>query len=111
MEKPLLLLIDGNALVHRAYHALPPLTVKKTGEVVGAVYGFGSMLLKAIKALGPSHYAIAFDKTGPTFRHRLYDRYKANRPPTPDELISQLGRVRQLVSVFDMPIFELDGYE
>ncbi len=111
MEKPLLLLIDGNALVHRAYHALPPLTVKKTGEVVGAVYGFGSMLLKAIKTLGPSHYAIAFDKKAPTFRHRLYDLYKANRPPTPDELISQLGRVRQLVNAFDMPIFELDGYE
>ncbi|MEE8194129.1 MAG: 5'-3' exonuclease H3TH domain-containing protein, partial [Dehalococcoidales bacterium] len=105
------MLIDGNALLHRAYHALPPLTVSKSGEMVNAVYGFASMLLKAIKELKPSHYAIAFDKKAPTFRHRLYDRYKANRPPAPRELIGQLGRIRQLVSAFDMPIFELDDYE
>ena len=106
-----LLLIDGNALLHRAYHVLPPLTVSKTGEMVGAVYGFASMLLKAIGELKPSHYAIAFDKKGPTFRHRLYEQYKAHRPTTPEELVSQLGRVRQLVEAFDLPIFELDGYE
>ena len=105
------MLIDGNALLHRAYHALPPLTVSKSGEMVNAVYGFASMLLKAIKELKPSHCAVAFDKKGPTFRHRLYDRYKANRPPAPSELIEQLGRIRQLVSAFDMPIFELDDYE
>ncbi|MEE9583591.1 MAG: DNA polymerase I, partial [Dehalococcoidales bacterium] len=105
------MLIDGNALLHRAYHALPPLTVGKSGEMVNAVYGFASMLLKAIKELKPSHYAIAFDKKAPTFRHRLYDRYKANRPPAPSELIEQLGRIRQLVKAFDMPIFELDDYE
>ncbi len=107
----LFLLIDGNALVHRAYHALPTLTVSKTGEVVNAVYGFASMLIKAINELKPSHFAIAFDKKAPTFRHQLFDKYKANRPPTPDELIGQLGRVRQLVEAFNMPIFELDGYE
>ncbi len=106
-----LLLIDGNALLHRAYHVLPPLTVSKTGEMVGAVYGFASMLLKAIGELKPSHYAIAFDKKGPTFRHRLYEQYKAHRPTTPEELVSQLGRVRQLVEAFDLPIFELDDYE
>jgi len=109
--KKLLLLIDGNALVHRAYHALPPLTVSKTGEVVNAVYGFASMLIKAINELKPSHCAIAFDRKAPTFRHQLFDQYKANRPPAPDELIAQLGRVRQLVEAFNMPIFELDGYE
>ena len=92
MKKPLLLLlIDGNSLLHRAYHVIPPLTVSRTGEMVGAVYGFASMLLKAIAELKPTHYAIAFDKKGPTFRHRLYDRYKAHRPPTPPELIGQLG--------------------
>ena len=111
MKKPLLLLIDGNALLHRAYHVLPPLTVGKTGELVGAVYGFASMLLKAIGELKPTHYAIAFDKKGPTFRHRLYDRYKAHRPEMPQELVSQLGRVRQLVEAFDLPIFEMDDYE
>jgi len=111
MKKSLLVLFDGNALIHRAYHALPPLAVTKTGEVVGAVYGFASMLLKVIGELKPDCYAIAFDKKGPTFRHLLYDQYKAHRPATPDELINQLGRVRQLVEVFGIPIYELDGYE
>ncbi len=111
MKKPLLVLFDGNALIHRAYHALPPLTVTKTGEVVGAVYGFASMLLKVIGELKPDCYAIAFDKKGPTFRHQLYDGYKAHRPATPEELINQLGRLRQLVEVFGIPIYELDGYE
>jgi len=111
MKKPRLVLFDGNALVHRAFHALPPLTVSKTGEIVGAVYGFALMLLKTINELKPTHYAIAFDKKGPTFRHQLFDQYKAQRPPTPDELVNQLGRVRQLVEAFHIPIFELDGYE
>ncbi|MCJ7764121.1 MAG: DNA polymerase I, partial [Dehalococcoidales bacterium] len=111
MKKPLLLLIDGNSLLHRAYHVIPPLTISRTGEMVGAVYGFASMLLKAIDELKPTHYAIAFDKKGPTFRHRLYDQYKAHRPATPPELIGQLGRVRQLVEAFDIPVFELDEYE
>jgi len=111
VKKPLLLLIDGNALLHRAYHVIPPLTVKRTGEMVGAVYGFASMLLKAISELKPTHCAIAFDKKGPTFRHLLYDQYKAHRPETPMELVNQLGRVRQLVEAFGMPVFELDGYE
>ncbi len=111
MKKPLLVLFDGNALVHRAYHALPPLTVSKTGEMVGAIYGFALILLKTISELKPSHYAIAFDKKAPTFRHLMFDQYKAQRPPTPDELVNQLGRVRQLVEAFSIPIFELDGYE
>ncbi len=105
------MLFDGNALVHRAFHALPPLTVSKTGEMVGAVYGFALILLKAINELKPTHYAIAFDKKAPTFRHQMFDQYKAHRPPTPDELVNQLGRVRQLVEAFHIPIFELDGYE
>ena len=111
MKKPLLVLFDGNALVHRAYHALPILTVSKTGEIVSAIYGFASMLLKAINELKPTYYAIAFDKKAPTFRHQLYDLYKANRPPTPDELVGQLGRVRQLAQTFNIPFFELDDYE
>ena len=105
------MLFDGNALVHRAFHALPPLTVSKTGETVGAVFGFAQMLLKAINELKPTHYAIAFDKAAPTFRHQMFDQYKAQRPRTPDELVNQLGRVRQLVETFHIPIFELDEYE
>ena len=111
MKKPLLVLLDGNAIVHRAFHALPPLTVSKTGEMVSAVYGFALILLKAINELKPTHYAIAFDKKAPTFRHQMFAQYKAQRPPTPDELVNQLGRVRQLVEAFHIPIFELEGYE
>jgi DNA polymerase-1 len=119
MEKPLLVLFDGNAIVHRAYHAFgptkyrqgTPLTVSKTGEVVSAVYGFALMLLKVLNELKPTHFAIAFDKKGPTFRHEMFDDYKANRPPTPDELINQFGRVRQVVEAFHIPLFELDKYE
>ncbi|MEJ2047781.1 MAG: hypothetical protein P8X92_07490, partial [Dehalococcoidia bacterium] len=72
MKKPLLVLFDGNALLHRAFHALPPLTVSKTGETVGAVYGFTLMLLKALNELKPTHCAIAFDMKAPTFRHQLF---------------------------------------
>ena len=111
MKKPLLVLFDGNGLMHRAFHALPPFTVRKTGEVVGVVYGFALMLLKTINELQPTHYAIAFDKEAPTFRHKLFDQYKAHRPPTPDELVNQIGRVRQMVEAFHIPIFELDDYE
>jgi DNA polymerase-1 len=111
MEKPLLVLFDGNALLHRAFHALPPLTLRKSGEMVGAVYGFAQMLLKVINELKPSHYAIAFDMKGPTFRHKLFDQYKAQRPETPQELVGQLGRVRELVEAFNIPIFEMEGYE
>ncbi|MFC2002343.1 DNA polymerase I [Chloroflexota bacterium] len=111
MKKPLLVLFDGNALVHRAFHALPPLTVSKTGETVSAVYGFALMLLKVINELRPTHCAIAFDMKGPTFRHEMFDQYKAQRPETPDELVNQLGRVRQLVEAFHIPLFEVEGYE
>ncbi len=114
MEKPLLVLFDGNGIVHRAYHAFQntrPLTVSKTGEIVSAVYGFASMLLKTINDLQPTHYAIAFDKKGPTFRHDMFDQYKAHRPPMDIELANQLDRVRKLVEAFRIPIFELDGYE
>jgi DNA polymerase-1 len=119
MEKPLMVLFDGNAIVHRAYHAFgptkyrlgTPLTVSKTGEVVSAVYGFALMLLKVLNELKPTHFAIAFDKAGPTFRHEMFEDYKAQRPPTPDELINQFGRVRQVVEAFHIPLFELDKYE
>ena len=119
MEKPLLVLFDGNAIVHRAYHAFgatkyreaKPLTVSKTGEIVSAVYGFALMLLKVLNDIKPTHIAVAFDKKGPTFRHDLFDQYKAQRPPMPDELVSQLGRVKELVKAFNIPLFEIDKYE
>ena len=110
-EKPLLVLFDGNGLIHRAFHALPPFPVRKTGETVGAVFGFTSILLRAINDLKPTNYAVAFDRKAPTFRHLMYADYKATRPETPAELVGQLGRVRELVRAFDIPIFEMDGFE
>jgi DNA polymerase-1 len=109
--KPLLLLFDGNALVHRAFHALPPLTQHKTGELVNAVYGFASTLLKVFADFRPTHWAIAFDRPTPTFRHEMFEEYKAQRPATPEELKSQIKKVHQLVEAFHIPVFEIDGFE
>jgi DNA polymerase-1 len=108
---PLLLLFDGNALVHRAFHALPPLTQPKTGEMVNAVYGFASTLLKVFADFKPTHWAIAFDRPTPTFRHEMFEEYKAQRPATPEELKSQIKKVHQLVEAFHIPVFEIDGFE
>ncbi|NLT28709.1 MAG: DNA polymerase I [Dehalococcoidales bacterium] len=106
-----ILLIDGNALVHRAYHAMPPLTVKKTGEPIQAVYGFTNMLIRILNELKPDYYAVAFDRKAPTFRKEMFDDYKKNRPATPDDLVIQLARARELAAAFNIPIFEMDGYE
>lgn len=113
MERPLLLLFDGHALVHRAYHAFAstPLTISKTGEEVSAVYGFALMLLKVLQEFKPTHWAIAFDLPTPTFRHQKFAEYKANRPPVPDELRKQIQRVKEMVKAFNIPIFEIEGYE
>ena len=108
---PLLLLFDGNALIHRAFHALPPLSVSKTGEPTGAVYGFTRMILKTIQDLKPTHWAIAFDRPTPTFRHIEFQEYKAQRPEMPEDLRRQLGRVHEIVEALNIPTFELDGYE
>ncbi len=110
-ERQLLLLFDGNALVHRAFHALPPLTQSRTGEMVNAVYGFASTLLKVVADFKPTYWAIAFDRPTPTFRHEMFEEYKAQRPATPEELKSQLKKVRQLVEAFHIPVFEIDGFE
>ncbi|HXY73815.1 MAG TPA: 5'-3' exonuclease H3TH domain-containing protein, partial [Dehalococcoidales bacterium] len=111
MKKPLLVLFDGHALVHRAFHALPPLTVRRTGELVGAVFGFAQILLKVLNDLQPTYYAIAFDRKAKTFRHEMFDQYKATRKETPQELSGQFGRVRELVNALKMPIYEIDGFE
>src|SRR4030065_249025 len=110
-EKPLLLLFDGNALIHRDFHAIPPLTISKTGEMVNAVQGFASTLLKVLNEIKPSHWAIAFDAPTPTFRHEKFEDYKAQRPKAPEELVNQIKRVHQLVDAFNIPTFEIDRYE
>jgi DNA polymerase-1 len=106
-----LVVFDGHALVHRAFHALPALALARTGEPTGAVYGFASMLLRVLADLKPTHWAIAFDTPAPTFRHQQFEEYKAHRPPAPDDLKRQFKRVRDLVEAFNLPLFEVDGYE
>ncbi|HEX2172224.1 MAG TPA: DNA polymerase I, partial [Dehalococcoidia bacterium] len=110
-QQPLLLVLDVHALVHRAYHAVPPLTVRRTGEVVNAVFGVASMLLKALADYQPSNLAAANDLPGPTFRHASFEDYKAHRPAAADDLRPQFVRVRQLLEAFCIPIYEQPGYE
>lgn len=109
-SKQKLLIIDGNALIHRSFHALPPMNNDK-GEQLNAVYGFASTLLKAWKELKPSHIIATFDLKGPTFRHEEYKEYKATRVKAPDELYAQIPRVKELVKSFGIPIFEKQGFE
>lgn len=105
-----LVVIDGHAILHRAYHALPPLTTSK-GEAVNAVYGFTSMLLRVIETLKPTHLAVAFDRPEPTFRNKLYKDYQIQRPKADDEFISQIDLVKKVVSEMGIPIFEKAGFE
>ncbi|MEE3345694.1 MAG: 5'-3' exonuclease H3TH domain-containing protein, partial [Chloroflexota bacterium] len=111
-NKSLLILIDGHALIHRAFHAIQqPLTVSTSGEDVRGVYGFVNAFIRALSELKPTHVAITFDLSAPTFRHKMFDEYKAHRAPTPPELRPQFDRVRQAMSAFQVPIYEMEGYE
>ena len=105
-----LILIDGNALVHRAFHALPPLT-SPSGVVVNAVFGFNSILIKTIKDLKPDYIAATFDLAGPTFRHEEFAEYKEHRERAPDELYAQIPLVKNVLEAFGIPVYERPGYE
>ena len=107
-----LFLIDGSALVFRAYFAFirNPLITKK-GEHTSAVFGFVSSLLKLLRDEAPSHLAVVFDTPKPTFRHEMYPEYKATRAKMPDEMVPQLGRLREVLEAMGIPSFELEGYE
>lgn len=106
----LFVIVDGNAIIHRAYHALPPMTTKD-GTMVNAVYGFTSMLLKVIHDLQPTHIAVAFDVAGKTFRDELYDKYKATRVKAEQSLYDQIPLVYEVVQAFGIPIYTKEGYE
>lgn len=110
---PRLLILDGHALIHRAYWAMRdrPLTVRRTGEVITAVYTFANTLLHAVQEIRPTHIAAALDPHGPTFRHEMDVEYKATRPEAPDDLVSQMGRVRELLDAFGIPVYSEPGYE
>lgn len=106
-----LVLIDGNAILHRAYHALPSSLTTKAGEPINAVYGFVSMLLRVITDLKPTHVAVAFDTAKPTFRHVEYVGYQANRPRTDSELSSQFEITYKVLEAMNIPIYKLEGFE
>ena len=111
-SKPLLVLLDGHGIIHRAYHAMKePLTVRRTGEVVSAVYGFANTLLSVLEELKPTHIAVALDPPGPTFRHIRDETYKAHRPEAPEDLVSQFDRVREVIDAFNIPVYMVEGYE
>ena len=111
-EKPMLILMDGHAIVHRAWHAIQrPLNIASTGEDVRGVYGFLNMFLRALSDWEPTHCAITFDVAAPTFRHLQFKEYKAQRPSTPPELRGQFKHVRRLMEAFEVPIYEMEGYE
>ncbi len=109
--KPKLIIIDGNALIHRSFHALPPTLTTKKGELVNAVYGFTAVLLKAIREFKPDYVVLTLDKAAPTFRHIEYKEYKATRKKAPQSLYDQFDRIRQIVQAFNIPIYEKDGFE
>jgi DNA polymerase-1 len=106
-----LVIIDGNAIIHRSFHALPPTLRTKDGKLVNAVYGFCSFLLKAWRELKPDYIVLTLDMKGPTFRHKKYKEYKATRIKAPDDLYAQIPLVKTVATAFNIPIFELSGYE
>jgi len=108
--KKRLIVIDGHALLHRAWHALPPLSTKD-GLVVSGAYGFFMILLKAIRELKPSHLVVTFDLAGPTFRHEEYEAYKANREERPDELYAQVPIIEEILRQMDIPVCSAVGFE
>jgi len=105
-----LVLIDSNAIVHKAFHAIPPLT-NRDGEQVNAIYGFASILLKIISDLNPDYIAATYDLPAPTFRHIEYDQYKAKRIKAPDELYEQIPKSQEILKGFNINVFEKEGYE
>ncbi len=104
------LLIDANSLIHRSFHALPPLTTPK-GEPINAVYGLSSILLKILREHNPDYSAAAFDRPEPTFRDEMFKDYKAHRPPTANELISQLIKAHETFKKFGIKVVEKAGFE
>lgn len=110
-KKQKLIIIDCNALIHRAFHALPPTMTNEQGAPTNAVYGFTTIFLKAIKDLKPDYVAACFDRKEKTFRHEAFNGYKATRVKAPDELYEQMPLVKEVLRAFEVPIYELAGFE
>ncbi|MGE5839380.1 MAG: 5'-3' exonuclease, partial [Deltaproteobacteria bacterium] len=109
-EEKTLYLVDGSSYIHRAFHAVRNLSNSK-GLPTNAIFGFSRMLLKLLADKKPSHIAVVFDAKGPTFRHELYDQYKATRPPAPEDLSVQFPYIREIVQGLGLAMVEKEGYE
>lgn len=105
-----LVLIDAHAIIHRAFHALPPLTAPD-GAPTNAAYGFASVFLKMLRELKPDYILAAFDHPAPTFRHVAFERYKATRVKAPDDLYRQIPLIREILAAFGVPALDREGFE
>ena len=103
-------LVDGNSYIYRAYHAIGYLSNSK-GLRTNAIFGFTKMLLKLFDDKNPEYAAVALDSKGPTFRHEIYDQYKATRPPMPDDLVEQLPYIKSIIQLLGVKMIEMQGYE
>ncbi|MEG3767980.1 5'-3' exonuclease, partial [Alteromonas sp. 14N.309.X.WAT.G.H12] len=109
-KKPPFILVDGSSYLFRAFHGMPPLTNSK-GQDTGAIYGVINMLRSLIRQYHPTHIAVVFDAKGKTFRDDMYAEYKANRPPMPEELRSQIKPLHEIIRAMGLPIIVEDGVE
>ncbi len=109
-KKDKFVIIDGNALIHRAFHAMPPLATQD-GRMINAAYGFTTILMRVMKELKPKYIVTTFDLPKPTFRHEAYEEYKAHREKQVDELYDQIPIVKDIVEAFNIPIYEVEGFE
>lgn len=103
-------LIDGSAFLYRAFHAIRSLSTSK-GHPTNATFGFTRILLKLLKDNSPEYAVVLFDVKGPTFRHKMYDQYKANRPPMPEELAVQIPDIKRIIAALNIPVVEKQGFE
>jgi len=103
-------LVDASTFIHRSYHAIPPLSTK-SGRPTNAIYGFLATLNKLLRERQPEYIALAFDAKGPTFRHEIYNDYKANRPPMEPDLIAQQAPIREIIEALGLPKLEVPGLE
>src|SRR5437660_2011283 len=109
VKREKLVLVDGHAIIHRAFHAVPDDLSTSSGEPVNATFGFTSMLMKALLEEKPEYIAVTFDRPTPPFRHVEYAPYKPHRPTLPDNMMPQFGRIREVVQAFGIQIYEKDG--
>ena len=105
-----IVLVDGSSYLYRAFHAMPNLA-NSQGDSTGAVYGIVNMLRRLMREQDTPHFVVVFDAPGKTFRDRLYSEYKANRPPMPDELRSQIDQVHAVIEAMGLPLLSIPDVE